>query len=104
MTTEHAAPPALTDDDYARFCALVQTTSGLDIPPVRRGEMEQAVRQAQARAGAADTQALYEHLTQMRGRSELQGLIEALTIGETHFFRNQPQFHALTHHLLPELI
>jgi chemotaxis protein methyltransferase CheR len=34
----------------------------------------------------------------------LAALIEALTIGETHFFRNQPQFQALTETILPGLI
>ena len=96
--------PALTDDEFAHYCALVQKVSGIALPPVRRSELEQAVHKAQLKAGLANARALYDHLTQVRGRPALTGLIEALTIGETHFFRNQPQFHALTHQVLPEII
>src|SRR5262249_44046280 len=31
-------------------------------------------------------------------------LVAGLTVGETHFFRNEPQFAALESHVLPELI
>jgi chemotaxis protein methyltransferase CheR len=102
MTTEPAA--GLSEDDYSRFRALVEKASGLDIPPARRLELEQALRQAQTRAGLPSAQALWAHLAQAGGRADLHALVEALTIGETHFFRNQPQFHALTHHVLPEII
>ncbi len=37
-------------------------------------------------------------------RKELQSLFEVITINETYFFRNEPQFHALQNVILPELI
>ncbi len=38
------------------------------------------------------------------GGAELRYLVGQLTVGETHFFRNRPQFEALRRHILPELI
>ena len=39
-----------------------------------------------------------------KGTSEKKYLYEAITINETFFFRNQPQFDAMTTSILPELI
>ncbi len=39
-----------------------------------------------------------------RGRSELKYLLDAITINETFFFRNQPQLDALASKILPEMI
>src|SRR5262249_24082640 len=51
-----------------------------------------------------DLDALYAQLASAEGRPALDELLEALTIGETHFFRNRAQFAALESHILPELI
>jgi chemotaxis protein methyltransferase CheR len=67
-------------------------------------DLERALRQAMLESGAPDLDALYEHLAGSSGRAALDTLVEALTIGETHFFRNRPQFEALAGHILPELI
>jgi len=39
-----------------------------------------------------------------RGKSELKYLLDAITINETFFFRNQPQLDALASKILPEMI
>ncbi len=39
-----------------------------------------------------------------RGKSELKYLLDAITINETFFFRNQPQLDALASRILPEMI
>jgi chemotaxis protein methyltransferase CheR len=99
-----ALPPPLSSIDQARFGNLVRSASGIEVPPVRRAELELAVGQALAATGSADTEALFLLLKDERGRPALDTMVEALTIGETHFFRNRPQFDALADHILPELI
>jgi chemotaxis protein methyltransferase CheR len=42
--------------------------------------------------------------TESDAGSELRALVSRLTVGETHFFRNRPQFQALKNVLLPEMI
>ena len=100
-----SAPPLeLSSTDQARFGALVRQASGIEVPEARQAELAHALEQALAASGAPDTEALYQHLAGASGRAALEALVEALTIGETHFFRNRPQFEALAQHILPELI
>ncbi len=90
--------------DYARFAALVQQASGLEVPDTRRAALEQGIGQALADTRTGDLDTLYQSLASDGGRPVLDRLVEALTIGETYFFRNRPQFEALTQHILPELV
>jgi chemotaxis protein methyltransferase CheR len=94
----------LNDVDFARFRTLVHQKSGLNISQQRRVDLEQAVGQAVAETGVSDMAPLLALLDDERGRVALGGLICRLTVGETHFFRNQPQMDALRNHILPELI
>jgi chemotaxis protein methyltransferase CheR len=101
------APP-LRDEDFDRFRDLVRLRSGLDIPDRRRADVERLVARTIAEAGLPDVAAMYRSLATRRAdRGEapaLDAFVAGLTIGETHFFRNRPQFQALERRVLPELI
>ena len=90
--------------DLQRFQALLQEVSGLELPETRLPDLQRAVNRALVATGLADADALYRHLRDRAGRPSLEVFVGDLTIGETHFFRNRPQFRALEHHILPELI
>ena len=90
--------------DLQRFQALLQEVSGLELPESRLPDLQRAVNRALVATGLADADALYRHLRDRAGRPSLEVFVGDLTIGETHFFRNRPQFRALEHHILPELI
>ncbi len=95
----------LTDVDYLRFTGLVRAKSGLEIPEVRRPDLEKAVLQSMAELSISDPEMLFNHLVnEAEGSFALEGLIARITIGETHFFRNRPQFEALEKYVLPEII
>jgi chemotaxis protein methyltransferase CheR len=96
---------ALTGNDVERFGNLVRSRSGMEFPPSRRPELSRAISSALLRTGLTDIDALFDHLTAVdRGARDLEAFIASLTVGETHFFRNRPQFDALEKHILPELI
>jgi chemotaxis protein methyltransferase CheR len=97
------APP-VSDQDYERFRRLVDEKSGMDLPPARRIDLQRAIARALAETGLSDTLVLYQRLRGDRDRAELESFISLLTVGETHFFRNRPQFDALEKHILPEVI
>lgn len=99
-----AATRSLTDPEYELFRRLVDDKSGMDIPPARRVHLEQAVSRTLEREGFDGPIALHRHLSSRAGHIELEDLIASLTVGETHFFRNRPQFEALERHVLPDLI
>jgi chemotaxis protein methyltransferase CheR len=90
--------------DLESFHALLRERSGLEFPESRQGDLERALRQALADTGLPDMRALAQFLAQPQGQPTLQKVITAVTVGETHFFRNRPQFDALERHVLPELI
>lgn len=98
------AQSVLTDEEYERFRRLIDDKSGLDFPPSRRSQLEREIQRAVEGAALTDSSALFARLSEERGHKELESLVASLTIGETHFFRNRPQFEALENHILPELL
>lgn len=99
------AAAQLSDTDYARFNQLLQDYCGLHFPEKRRAELEYGVRQAFAASTCATLDEYYRALGPINhDAAEIDRLVNAVTIGETHFFRDEGQFNALALHVLPGLI
>ncbi|MBN1486529.1 MAG: hypothetical protein JW981_02730 [Anaerolineae bacterium] len=97
--------PAFGYGDYLRFSRLVSDLFGLCFPEKRRTDLEQGVLQAFAASTCRDLADYYRLLLDPDGGAvHLQRLVNALTIGESHFFRNAGQFDALYKYVLPEII
>src|SRR6185369_16520985 len=90
--------------DALRFGNLVLDRYGLSFPESRRSNLERGVRQAFAASTCASLDEYYDLLKNDEGAFHRERLINALTVGETHFFRNTPQYDALYNHVLPEII
>jgi len=99
--------------DFLRFRDLVLERSGLYFPERKRVSLEVGLFKALAASALFISKGEYNlddyyHLLQDKnnpsGKAELERLIHTLTIGETHFFRDEAQFNALATHVLPELI
>jgi chemotaxis protein methyltransferase CheR len=100
-----AAAAQLSDSDYTRFNQLLQTYCGLHFPDKRRTELEYGLRHAFAASTCATLDEYYRLLMHSdHGTAEMDRLINAVTIGETHFFRDEGQFNALVMHVLPDII
>jgi chemotaxis protein methyltransferase CheR len=98
-------PPGLGYGDYLRFSQLVQERFGLFFPEKRRMELEIGVRRAFSASTCTDLDGYFELLnTPGKGAPELERLVNALTVGETYFFRDAGQFNALLTRVLPEII
>jgi chemotaxis protein methyltransferase CheR len=92
----------LDDPLYLRFRDLLHDRSGLDYPERKRADLAHGLRLALANSRHSDLAALYEDAA--AGGPGWEIILAQLTIGETYFFRNTPQFEALRQHILPELI
>jgi chemotaxis protein methyltransferase CheR len=92
----------LTDDLYARFRDLLNSRSGLSYPPPKRQDLSHGLHLALRTCGMVSLDELYDAAA--AGGAAWGALLAQLTIGETYFFRNAPQFHALRHSILPEVI
>jgi chemotaxis protein methyltransferase CheR len=91
--------------DFMRFSEFVQQRFGLNFPEKRRTELEIGVRRAFSASTCTNLDEYFDLLQDpQRGALDLERLVNALTIGETYFFRDAGQFDALTNHVLPEII
>jgi chemotaxis protein methyltransferase CheR len=81
--------------------ALVTDQSGMVFAANRRGEAEEGIARAMKRAGADGVDA---YLEMIRGDGVgLDGLVDELTIGETHFMRDPDQLQFVRREVLPAL-
>lgn len=99
----------LGDNEYLLFQKFISKYSGLHFPKNRRGELEKGLMEALKNApdGITTVEGYYAYLNRCGDPDamiELDRLINILTIGETHFFRNTAQFEALANYILPEMI
>ncbi len=96
---------ALSDFDFLRFGKLLQEQCGLHFSDKRRAELELGVRHAFAGSTCKTLNGYFDLLnTPGQGAAELDRLINAVTIAESHFFRDEAQFNALLGQVLPSLI
>jgi chemotaxis protein methyltransferase CheR len=87
------------------LASLVGERLGLDYPPERWSDLERGMRAAALQAGAGSADVFAAALLSAPPRQhQLDTLAEALTIGETYFFRERRSFEILEQEILPPLI
>ena len=95
--------PALTDDAFERLRTLLAQRAGLVFDASRRDSLSYAVADRMHASGSQSLEAYLATVEQPRS-PEVQALLDDVTIPETYFFRNAPQFSALREFVVPELI
>ena len=83
---------------------LVAKKFGIEVPLGRHHELEKAIFAMADHASLPPDLAVEQISIRPIDDPALRILIEGLTINETHFFRNEPQFKVLLSTILPELI
>jgi len=94
----------LTDAEYDATAAALARLAGLVFDQSRRPALSAIVHD---RVETTRRQGVHDYLTWIAtppGENERQTLLDAVTIQETHFFRNMPQIEALRRAVLPELV
>jgi chemotaxis protein methyltransferase CheR len=99
----------LSNADFDLVRGYLAETAGLVFDDNRRLGLAGVLVERLRTAGVATIPAYVELLRRgeagdERGSAERQGLLDAVTVQETHFFRNPPQIQALRRHVLPELL
>jgi chemotaxis protein methyltransferase CheR len=104
--SDRASAVALSPSDFDRFRALVRQRAGIEIPDARKTDLEKGVAAAMDATGVTSPDSLYELLAEKgpRGTAAFEAITPAITINETHFFRNRPQMAALRDEILPQII
>jgi len=116
----------LNSEWYARFKKLISTRYGLFFGEDKRRQFESVILSAFSKSTFSNLDNYYLFLTNdksagqphgvastsghtvttspLQAEKELQKLVNMLTVGETHFYRNQAHINSLRHHILPEII
>lgn len=90
---------------YTYLYNLIQMRTGLTLDDHRRGNIMRVADELMTTMRLTGVHSLSLALTLSPLTHPLwQQLIQAITVGETYFFRNQAQFNALRNHVLPALI
>ena len=109
MTTAaaHASPlqDGPPDPELVRIRDLIYQTAGIFHPDNKLRLLLDRVGRRMKELKANSLREYHEHLTVKPTRqAELVALLNEITIGETCFFRNQPQLDALRHIALPKIL
>ncbi|HEV2888988.1 MAG TPA: CheR family methyltransferase [Frankiaceae bacterium] len=92
----------LSPGDFDRVRTLLTEKAGLVFDESRRDSLSYSLGERLSACGVATVDDYLRLLPS--SPDEVQALLNAVTIQETHFFRNPPQFRALRQHVLPQLI
>lgn len=94
----------LTESDFERFRSLINKTSGIYFDRGKMDLLRYGLSERAEVVGAKDLTEYYEFLTTDSHREEeLRQLLSHLSVQETQFFRNLPQFDALRKYVIPEI-
>ena len=95
----------MTIEEFKLFRALIYDICGIDFQPDKNFLLANRLRKRMEQCGISSYKDYYQYLTiSSAGRDELATLVDSITINETSFFRNQPQFDILSSVVIPELV
>ncbi len=95
----------LTEDDFERFRRLINEASGIFFDRSKKDVLRLGLSDRAEATGSGSLSDYYDLLTTDAEReTELKRLLANLSVQETQFFRNRPQFDALHKYVIPEII
>ena len=95
--------PALTQEEYRRLCEYLYRHSGMIFTETKRYYVERRVNERMAATGSHSF-AGYFGLLRVNTQGENEHFVNALTVNETYFYREEHQLQCLSKDLLPERI
>jgi chemotaxis protein methyltransferase CheR len=90
------------EEEFLRFCEFLYRRTGMSFDQQKRYYVD---RRLQGRMAAADARTFQAYLARLVvDPDEFEQLINALTVNETYFFREEHQFRCLTESLLEHIV
>jgi chemotaxis protein methyltransferase CheR len=98
-----AEPEPVTQDEFARLCEFVYRRTGMVFSETKRYYVQRRVNDRMAATGETS---FASYFARLRGdvRGEVEQFINAFTINETYFYREDHQLQCLTNDILPARI
>ena len=97
------SPAALTDADFVKVRDFVYRRTGIQFGPTKRYFVDKRVVALVEESGADGFDG-YFSLLRTGDPEAVEGLVNALTVNETYFLREDYQFDALTRSVLPQVL
>ncbi len=96
----------LTQQTYRKLRDFIHELTGIVFSDSKKYLLENRLRVRIQELGLRSFEEYYDYLQKnsVNARSEINKLFDAITINETYFFRNEAQFTALQHIVLPEIL
>ena len=95
-------PGRMDDAEFQRWVRLLESRTGVTVPPERKPFLETGLRRRMREAGFSSYAAYYEELMAgPRGQMEWVSLVDHLTVHETRFFRHPPSLSLIRDQWLP---
>jgi chemotaxis protein methyltransferase CheR len=95
----------LSDDEFKLFSNLVHRESGIIIRDTKKEFLQARLQKRLQANNLTSYYRYYKFVTDKgQGQRELLDLVDSLTINETSFFRNRPQFDLFSDLVLPALL
>ncbi len=105
LAARTASTTVMTDEMFRTMRDFVYTQSGIYFVDAKKYLLEGRVAKRIEALKMSSFEEYYAFIASpLNRRQELPALFEAITINETYFFRNEPQFQALETIILPELL
>ena len=104
MLNPSMTTPAITPDDFDRFQEFFYRKTGIRFEDSKRYFVDKRLVE---RIGVTASENFREYFSMLRfeaSGTELQALINLMTVNETYFFREDYQFACLVNSILPEII
>ncbi|MDR0301005.1 MAG: protein-glutamate O-methyltransferase CheR [Treponema sp.] len=97
-----AEAPFLDDANFSLYRDLIYAESGITFTPTNRSILESRLKERLREKNLDSVKAYLD--TIKSDKEELKGFLDSITTNLTRFFRNQAQFDAFEHYVIPELI
>ena len=93
--------PTLTEDEFRRLCEYLYRRTGMVFTEAKRYYVERRVWERMAATGSRSFTSYFNQL-RTDTRDEIQQFVNAFTVNETYFYREDYQLKCLTNDLLTE--
>jgi chemotaxis protein methyltransferase CheR len=94
-----------SEQDFERFRRLISQAGGCFFGRNRRGQLKAAVNARAQELCIGSLSEYYDYVTGSPGReAELRTLLASLSVRDTDFFRNLPQYDVLRKYVIPDIV
>ena len=93
----------ITDTEYAKFCEFFYRKTGIQFQDNKKYYVERRVADRIAKTNSGTFRDYFTLVRFQLSGQEMQFLVNAMTVNETYFFREDYQFDSLVKGILPEI-